>query len=131
MPDNGDYTVPIGLAAVAQEGDDLTIVAHSYTVQRALRVADRLGQDGLSVEVIDLRWLRSRLGNQAGAGGDVEQAMAGGEMACIQHEGTEVPRDAPHRLFIAGSSGIGIGQSIQGNSPRPALRGIAGWMPLP
>jgi pyruvate dehydrogenase E1 component beta subunit len=55
VPDNGDHTVPIGLAAVAQEGDDLTIVAHSYTVQRALRVADRLGQDGISVEVIDLR----------------------------------------------------------------------------
>jgi pyruvate dehydrogenase E1 component beta subunit len=58
VPDNGDHTVPIGLAAVAQEGDDLTIVAHSYTVQRALRVADRLGQDGISVEVIDLRSLR-------------------------------------------------------------------------
>jgi len=58
VPDNGDFTVPIGLAAIAKEGDDLTIVAHSYTVQRALRVADRLGQDGISVEVVDLRSLR-------------------------------------------------------------------------
>jgi pyruvate dehydrogenase E1 component beta subunit len=57
-PDDGDYTVPIGRAAVVHEGDDLTIVAHSYTVQRALRVADRLGQDGISVEVVDLRSLR-------------------------------------------------------------------------
>ena len=74
---------------------------------------------------------QSGLGNQAGAGGDVEQAMAGGEMACIQHKGHEVPRDARHRLLIAGSGGIGIGQSIQGNSPRPELRDIAGQMPLP
>ena len=43
---------------VVREGADLTIVAHSYTVQRALRVADRLAQDGLAVEVVDLRSLR-------------------------------------------------------------------------
>ena len=33
-------------------------MAHSYTVQRALRVADRLAQDGIGVEVVDLRSLR-------------------------------------------------------------------------
>jgi pyruvate dehydrogenase E1 component beta subunit len=58
IPDNGDYTVPLGRAQVLREGSDLTIVAHSYTVQRALRVADRLGHDGLSVEVVDLRSVR-------------------------------------------------------------------------
>jgi pyruvate dehydrogenase E1 component beta subunit len=58
VPDDGDHTVPFGRAAVVQEGDDLTIVSHSYTVQRALRVADRLGHDGISVEVVDLRSLR-------------------------------------------------------------------------
>src|SRR5205823_13527887 len=45
-------------AAIARKGTDLTLVAHSYTVQRALRVADRLSQDGISVEVVDLRSLR-------------------------------------------------------------------------
>jgi pyruvate dehydrogenase E1 component beta subunit len=58
IPENGDSTVPLGRAQVLREGSDLTIVAHSYTVQRALRVADRLGHDGLSVEVVDLRSLR-------------------------------------------------------------------------
>ncbi|MGN6377696.1 MAG: alpha-ketoacid dehydrogenase subunit beta [Gaiellales bacterium] len=58
VPDDSDYTVPMGVAQVLREGTDLTIVAHSYTVQRALRVADRLGHDGLSVEVVDLRSLR-------------------------------------------------------------------------
>ena len=58
VPDDSDFTVPFGLAQVPREGSDLTIVAHSYTVQRALRVADRLGHDGISVEVVDLRSLR-------------------------------------------------------------------------
>ncbi len=59
VPDEGtDVTVPFGVAAVAREGTDLTIIAHSYTVRRALNVADRLAQDGISVEVIDLRSLR-------------------------------------------------------------------------
>ncbi len=59
VPDEGtDVTVPFGVAAVAREGTDLTIIAHSYTVRRALNVADRLAQEGISVEVIDLRSLR-------------------------------------------------------------------------
>jgi len=59
IPDEDeDYTVPFGKAAVVREGDDLTLVAHSYTVQRALRVADALARDGVETEVIDLRSLR-------------------------------------------------------------------------
>jgi pyruvate dehydrogenase E1 component beta subunit len=57
VPD-GDYTTPIGVARVAREGTDLTIVAHSYTVVRALAVAERLAREGISVEVVDLRSLR-------------------------------------------------------------------------
>ncbi len=53
-----DFTVPIGVANVVREGSDLTVIAHSYTVRRALAVADRLQQDGISVEVVDLRSLR-------------------------------------------------------------------------
>jgi pyruvate dehydrogenase E1 component beta subunit len=59
IPDEDeDYTVPFGKAGVVREGDDLTLVAHSYTVQRALRVADALARDGVETEVIDLRSLR-------------------------------------------------------------------------
>ena len=58
MPDDPDHTVPFGQAAIVREGTDLTLVAHSYTVQRALRVADHLARDGIEVEVVDLRSLR-------------------------------------------------------------------------
>jgi pyruvate dehydrogenase E1 component beta subunit len=58
VPDDPGFTVPLGEAAVVREGSDLTIVAHSYTVQRALRVADHLALDGVEAEVVDLRSLR-------------------------------------------------------------------------
>ncbi len=58
VPDDPEFTVPLGKASVVREGRDLTIVAHSYTVQRALRVADHLALDGVETEVVDLRSLR-------------------------------------------------------------------------
>lgn len=54
----GHYTVPIGKAAVRRQGKDLTIVASSIMVHRALEAAERLAADGMDVEVIDLRSVR-------------------------------------------------------------------------
>jgi len=54
----GDHLVPIGQARVAREGKDLTIVTYAATVWKALEAAEQLAtEDGLSVEVIDLRSL--------------------------------------------------------------------------
>ena len=54
----GDHLVPIGKARVAREGRDLTIVTYAATVFKALDAAEQLEkEDGLSVEVIDLRTL--------------------------------------------------------------------------
>lgn len=55
----GAYEIPFGQAAVAREGDDVTIVATSIQVQRALEAADvLLRDDDVSVEVVDLRTLQ-------------------------------------------------------------------------
>ena len=51
-------TLPIGEAAVARDGADLTIVSISKGVRDALQAADTLAGDGLEVEVVDLRSLR-------------------------------------------------------------------------
>lgn len=51
------YEVPIGKAAVAREGTDVTIVTLSLSVQHSLDVAEQLEANGISVEVIDLRSL--------------------------------------------------------------------------
>ena len=57
VPNEG-YTVPIGKAKIARKGKDVTIVAHSYMVLEALRCADILLKQGISIEVIDLRSIR-------------------------------------------------------------------------
>ncbi len=54
----GDHLVPIGKARLAREGTDLSIVTYAATVWKALEAAERLEtEDGLSVEVLDLRTL--------------------------------------------------------------------------
>ncbi len=53
-----DGAVDIGRAVVRREGADLTLVAHSYAVTRCLAVAERLAEEGISAEVVDLRSLR-------------------------------------------------------------------------
>lgn len=53
-----DYTVPIGKARVAREGKDVSIITYAATVWKALEAAEQVQrEDGLSVEVIDLRSL--------------------------------------------------------------------------
>lgn len=54
----GHYTVPLDKAAVRRPGEDVTIVASSIMVHRALEAAEALAGDGISAEVIDLRAVR-------------------------------------------------------------------------
>jgi pyruvate dehydrogenase E1 component beta subunit len=54
----GHYTVPIGKAEVRREGRDLTIVATSIMVQKALDAAAALESEGIDIEVVDLRTIR-------------------------------------------------------------------------
>ena len=58
VPDDDDWVVPIGRANVVREGSDVTITAFSIMVGRALEAADRLAEQGISAEVIDLRTIR-------------------------------------------------------------------------
>src|SRR6201984_3067168 len=53
----GDFTVPIGKAAVRREGRDLTIVSYAAMLHASLAAADELSKDGIEAEVIDLRTL--------------------------------------------------------------------------
>ncbi|HEY4116302.1 MAG TPA: alpha-ketoacid dehydrogenase subunit beta [Byssovorax sp.] len=53
----GDYTVPIGKAAVVKEGKDVTIVTWGAMLYESLDAAAQAGQQGVDVEVVDLRTL--------------------------------------------------------------------------
>ena len=58
VPEVEDYVVPIGKAKVRREGTDVTITAHSRMVGFALQAAEKLAEEGISAEVVDLRTLR-------------------------------------------------------------------------
>jgi pyruvate dehydrogenase E1 component beta subunit len=50
-----EYTIPLGQAEVKREGADVTLVTYSYMVTKSLAAAEELANDGISVEVVDLR----------------------------------------------------------------------------
>ena len=58
VPNNKEFTVPIGKAKIEREGTDVTIVAFSIMVGLALTAAVELEKQGINAEVINLRTLR-------------------------------------------------------------------------
>jgi pyruvate dehydrogenase E1 component beta subunit len=58
VPDLDDYVLPIGKAAIKRQGTDVTLVAHSRMVGFALEAAEKLAEQGIDAEVIDLRTIR-------------------------------------------------------------------------
>ena len=58
VSDAEDYTLPIGKARIAREGDDVTIVAHSKSYWLAMEAAEELGKQGYEATVIDPRTIR-------------------------------------------------------------------------
>jgi pyruvate/2-oxoglutarate/acetoin dehydrogenase E1 component len=55
--DEGDYTVPIGKAAIAREGKDVTIIAWGAMLYECLEAANQAAAQGVDAEVVDLRTL--------------------------------------------------------------------------
>src|SRR6476646_8988049 len=57
VPAPPDHMVPLGEAAIARAGSDVTLVALASTVSTSLAAADQLQEEGVSAEVVDLRCL--------------------------------------------------------------------------
>ena len=51
------YTIPIGSGEIKRKGEDVTVVAVGHLVGAALKVAENIANDGISVEVVDPRSL--------------------------------------------------------------------------
>ncbi|HSE06301.1 MAG TPA: pyruvate dehydrogenase complex E1 component subunit beta [Methylomirabilota bacterium] len=58
VPEDPDFLIPLGQAAIRREGTDVTVVAYMGMMYRALEVAEELAKDGISVEIVDPRTLR-------------------------------------------------------------------------
>ncbi|NDJ84324.1 MAG: alpha-ketoacid dehydrogenase subunit beta, partial [Chloroflexi bacterium] len=56
--DDPDYMLPVGKSRLVRQGDDVTLVTFSKGVHLCVEAADRLAEEGIEAEIIDLRWLR-------------------------------------------------------------------------
>ena len=58
VPDLEDFTIPFGKAKIWREGTDVTLVSFGIGMSHTLEAADKLAEEGISAEVLDLRTLR-------------------------------------------------------------------------
>src|SRR3982751_1004341 len=115
----GDHVVPIGKARVAREGTHLSISTYAATVWRALEAAEQLErEDGLSVEVLDLRTLAPL------DDGAIEATVRKTNRVLILHEDTRTGG-------IAGEITARINESCFEWLDAPVLRVTAHDVPLP
>ena len=118
MP-SGDHLVPLGKARVAREGRDLSIVTYAATVWKALEAAEALErEDGLSVEIIDLRTL-SPLDDAA-----IQATTKRTNRVLVVHEDTRTGG-------IAGEITARINETCFAWLDAPVLRVTAHDVPLP
>jgi pyruvate/2-oxoglutarate/acetoin dehydrogenase E1 component len=108
----GEYTLPFGVADVKREGRDVTIIALSYMVHKAMEAAEQLAAEGIEAEVVDPRTLapldaatlvqsvqkthRALIVHEA-----VVQGGAGGEIAAVLADQAFDALDAPIRRIGA------------------------------
>jgi pyruvate/2-oxoglutarate/acetoin dehydrogenase E1 component len=118
MPE-GDHVVPIGKARVAREGTDVSIITYAATVYKALEAAEQVAkEDGLSVEVIDLRTL-APLDDEA-----IVATVRKTNRVLVLHEDTRTGG-------IAGEITARINESCFEWLDAPVLRVTAADVPLP
>jgi 2-oxoisovalerate dehydrogenase E1 component beta subunit len=115
----GDHIVPIGKARVAREGRDLSIITYAATVWKALEAAAQLEkEDGLSVEILDLRSL-APLDDEA-----IQATVRKTNRVLIVHEDTRTGG-------LAGEIAARINESSFAWLDAPVLRVTAHDVPLP
>ena len=104
VPEREEYLIPFGEARVVKEGGDITVVAYSHMVSRALSAAEILESgDNIQVEVIDPRTLVpldvetiSKSVNKTGRAVVITQSTYTGSFACnISHE---ITRNCFHNM---------------------------------
>jgi len=99
-PQPAEETVPIGKAAVVREGADITVVSALRGVRDALQAAEELANDGIDVEVVDIRSLRP-LDHET-----VLESVAKTNRVMLLEEGPRVGGWAANLLGIIAAEGL-------------------------
>jgi pyruvate dehydrogenase E1 component beta subunit len=58
VPDDDDFVIPLGVADLKHEGEDVSIITHGKMIHVALQAAQKLDKDGIQADVLDLRTIR-------------------------------------------------------------------------
>lgn len=117
MPE-GEYRIPLGLAAVRREGADVSIISYGPAMTDALLAADRLAQTGISADVIDLRSLLPI------DGATILESVAKTGRAVVAHRATD---------FLGPSAEISafLHRELFGKLKAPVARVAGAYAPVP
>ena len=107
VPKLDDFVVPIGKAKILREGGHVTITAFSLMVDRALKAAEKLAEEGIEAEVIDLRTIRPLDTETIVEFGQEDQPhrLGRGGLAAERHGGRDRGRDDGAGVRLAGRAG--------------------------
>ena len=100
LPTDPDWVLPFGKAAIRRTGEDLTVVTYGAMVQRSLQAVSQIEDEGISVEVIDLRSL-----NPGGWDTVVQSVRKTGKLLVVQEDcrfvgyGAEIAAEMSERCF--------------------------------
>src|SRR4051812_41820333 len=116
--------IPLGKANVLREGGDVTLISYSRTVHDCVAVADKLGQQGIGVEVIDLRTISpldeatllksvARTGRAVVVHEAVRKFGVGAEIAALLHEHLFGQLRAPVQRIGANQSPVPFSKTLE------------------
>jgi pyruvate/2-oxoglutarate/acetoin dehydrogenase E1 component len=119
-----EYTIPFGKAEIKREGSDVTIVASLRMVDFALKAAEKLAEDGISAEVIDLRTIVpldketivnsiKKTGRLAVAQEAVERCGFGSELAALAMDLAFDYLDAPVKRIAATNTPVAFAPALE------------------
>jgi 2-oxoisovalerate dehydrogenase E1 component len=123
-PTDPDFTLPFGKGRIRRSGEDLSVITYGNTVHLCLKAAEKLADEGIDVEVFDLRSLKpldeagivetvARTGKALVVHEDHLFGGLGGEVAALISERCFMDLDGPVRRLAAKDVPIGFAKSLE------------------
>ena len=123
VPEDPEFIIPLGQAAVRREGTDVTVVAYMGMMYRSLEVAEELAKEGISVEIVDPRTLRPMdIGTIVGSVRKTHRAVVVEAGAGFAGMGSEIASEITEEAFDDLDAPV---ERVTGeNAPMPYARNL-------